>query len=47
MGRTLPEARFTGTPTMWTSLLAGLLLVCAVPVLAADDAPEDYSDLEA
>ena len=32
---------------MWTSLLAGLLLVCAVPALAADDAPEDYSDLEA
>ena len=47
MTRTLPNARFTGTPTMWTSLLAGLLLVCAVPVIADDEAAEDYSDLEA
>lgn len=32
---------------MWKSLLAGLLLVCIVPAAAADDAPEDYSDLVA
>lgn len=32
---------------MWKSLLACVLLVWVVPVLAADDAPEDYSDLEA
>jgi hypothetical protein len=32
---------------MWKSLLAALLLACAMPALAADDAPEDYSDLEA
>jgi hypothetical protein len=30
---------------MWKPLLAGLLLICAVPALANDDAPEDYSDL--
>jgi hypothetical protein len=47
MGRTLPQVRFTGTPTMWKVLVAGLLLVCATPALAVDDAPEDYSDLEA
>ena len=32
---------------MWKSLLAALLLASAAPVLAADEAPEDYSDLEA
>lgn len=32
---------------MWKSLFAGLLLVCAMPAVAQDDAPEDYSDLEA
>jgi hypothetical protein len=32
---------------MWKSLLAAVVLVCAVPALADNDAPEDYSDLEA
>ena len=36
-----------GTQTMWKSLLAGLLLALAMPAFAADDAAEDYSDLEA
>jgi hypothetical protein len=32
---------------MWKSLLVGLLLICVVPAFAAEDASEDYSDLEA
>jgi hypothetical protein len=47
LGRTLPGSQSTGTRTMWKSLLTGLLLACAIPVFAADDAPEDYSDLVA
>ena len=47
IGRTVPKVGFIGTPTMWKSLLAAVLLVCAVPALADNDAPEDYSDLEA
>jgi Rap1a immunity proteins len=32
---------------MWRSLVASLLLAYTAPGLAADDAPEDYSDLVA